>query len=31
LSLFRFIDWLLALPQELEDGVWQEIEKYEEE
>jgi hypothetical protein len=30
LSLFRFIDWLLALPQAAEDQVWDDITKLEE-
>ncbi len=30
LQLFRFIDWLLALPLELEQALWQDIEAYEE-
>jgi hypothetical protein len=30
LSLFRFIDWLLALPQAAEDAVWSDIVKLEE-
>ena len=29
LSLFRFIDWLLQLPQALENEFWQNIEQYE--
>jgi len=28
---FRFIDWLMRLPEELEDRFWQELEQYEEE
>lgn len=31
LSLFRFIDWLLALPQAAEDEVWSDITRLEEE
>lgn len=31
LNLFRFIDWLMALPQELEQALWQDIQEYEEE
>lgn len=31
LELFRFIDWLLALPEELERSFWREISKHEEE
>ncbi len=31
LSLFRFIDWLLALPRDQETAFWQEIHTYEEE
>ena len=30
LHLFRFIDWLMALPQELEQALWQDIQAYEE-
>jgi len=30
-DLFRFIDWLMRLPEELEDCFWQELEQYEEE
>ncbi len=30
LNLFRFIDWLMALPQELEQALWQDIRAYEE-
>ncbi|MBE9551800.1 MAG: DUF4351 domain-containing protein [Proteobacteria bacterium] len=29
--LFEFIDWIMALPKELEQGLWQEIHKMEEE
>jgi len=31
LSLFRFIDWLLALPAEQETLFWQDVQEYEEE
>ncbi len=31
LSLFRFIDWLLALPEDQETAFWREIHTYEEE
>ncbi len=31
LSLFRFIDWLLALPAKQESAFWREIQAYEEE
>ena len=30
-DLFRFIDWLMQLPEELEHRFWQELEQYEEE
>jgi hypothetical protein len=30
LNLFRFIDWLLALPAELEQTLWQDMQDYEE-
>lgn len=30
ISLFRLIDWLLQLPEPLEDNFWQEIRSYEE-
>ena len=30
LNLFRFIDWVLGLPEELEEALWQEIAEYEE-
>jgi len=30
LNLFRFIDWLLALPAELEQTLWQAMQEYEE-
>jgi len=30
LELFRFIDWLLALPEELEERLWNEVKAYEE-
>ncbi len=29
-DLFRFIDWLMSLPEELEHLFWQELEQYEE-
>ena len=29
-NLFRFIDWLMQLPEELEEGFWREIQAYEE-
>jgi hypothetical protein len=31
LDLFRFIDWVLALPEGLEDQLWTEIEQWDEE
>jgi flagellar biosynthesis/type III secretory pathway protein FliH len=31
LNLLRFIDWVMRLPQELEESFWQEVEQYEEE
>lgn len=31
IDLFRFIDWVMVLPQELERDFWQEINQYEEE
>ena len=31
LELFRFIDWVLALPESLEDQLWTEIEQFDEE
>jgi hypothetical protein len=31
LNLFRFIDWVMRLPEELEEGFRQEVEQYEEE
>ena len=31
LQLFRFIDWVLQLPEEVEAMVWQEVQVYEEE
>jgi len=31
LQLFRFIDWVLQLPEEVEEMVWQEVRVYEEE
>ena len=30
LNLFRFIDWVLGLPEEQEEALWQEIAEYEE-
>jgi hypothetical protein len=30
-ELFRFIDWILRLPKELEDSFWKEFQKFEEE
>ncbi len=30
LNLFRFIDWVLGLPEALEEALWQEISEYEE-
>ena len=30
LHLFRFIDWMMRLPEALEEGFWQEVRKYEE-
>jgi hypothetical protein len=30
-NLFRFIDWVMSLPQELEDEFWREVGQYEEE
>ena len=30
LNLFRFIDWVMGLPEELEEALWQEIHEYEE-
>ena len=31
LNLFRFIDWIMRLPEEMEADFWQEIRRYEEE
>lgn len=31
LELFRFIDWVLVLPEELEDQLWVEVRQFEEE
>ena len=31
LKLFRFIDWVMALPEELDRGFWQELSRYEKE
>jgi hypothetical protein len=31
IELFRFIDWLMSLPKELERAFWQELREYEEE
>jgi len=30
LNLFRFIDWMMSLPEEVEEEIWQEIREYEE-
>jgi len=30
LNLFGFIDWMMSLPKEIEDEIWQEIREYEE-
>ncbi len=30
INLFRFIDWVMQLPEELEEGLWREIQAYEE-
>jgi hypothetical protein len=30
-QLFRFIDWVMDFPEDLENGVWQEIQNYEQE
>ena len=30
LHLFRFIDWVMRLPEALEEGFWQEVRQYEE-
>jgi hypothetical protein len=30
LHLFRFIDWVMRLPEELEEGFWQNVQQYEE-
>jgi len=30
LKLFRFIDWVMRLPEELEEGFWAEVREYEE-
>jgi hypothetical protein len=30
LELFRLIDWMMDLPKELDDGVWQEVYQFEE-
>ena len=30
LHLFRFIDWVMRLPEALEEGFWQEVREYEE-
>jgi len=30
LNLFRFIDWVMGLPEEQEEALWQEIHEYEE-
>lgn len=31
INLFRFIDWVMKLPEELENSFWQEVTQYEEE
>jgi len=31
INLFRFIDWIMRLPEEMEANFWQEIRRYEEE
>lgn len=31
INLFRFIDWIMQLPEELDHRFWQQVEKYEEE
>jgi hypothetical protein len=31
LHLFRFIDWVMRLPEELEEGFWRNVQQYEEE
>ena len=31
IRLFQFIDWVMSLPDELEEGLWIEIQKLEEE
>ena len=31
INLFRFIDWLMRLPEELEQSFWQEVTQYEQE
>ncbi|MEI2781596.1 MAG: hypothetical protein V9H25_10190 [Candidatus Competibacter sp.] len=31
LELFRFIDWVLALPEELETRLWADVQRFEEE
>ncbi|MEH2178127.1 hypothetical protein [Nostoc sp.] len=31
INLFRFIDWVMRLPEELENSFWQEVTQYEEE
>lgn len=31
IRLFRFIDWIMRLPEELEESFWQDIRQYEEE
>ena len=31
IRLFQFIDWVMSLPEDLEKGLWIEIQKYEEE
>lgn len=31
INLFRFIDWVMRLPEDLENSFWQEVTQYEEE
>ncbi|WP_298911746.1 hypothetical protein [uncultured Nostoc sp.] len=31
INLFRFIDWVMKLPEELDNSFWQEVTQYEEE
>ncbi|MBF0397372.1 MAG: hypothetical protein HQK78_11410 [Desulfobacterales bacterium] len=30
MNIFHFIDWLMRLPEELEEGFWKEVREYEE-